>query len=161
MALTVGDVERSIPDVIARHVERRPDARAFAGTASPRTYAELDVSANRHAHAVLDRRGAGPGRIALLLPDDALLIEATLGVLKAGKTAVALNASDPPARLEQLLDDARPELVLADTDHAELAASAGASRSDVLTIGEHGEALPSGAPDVEVDPGRIAFVLYT
>ena len=161
MTLTLEDVERSIPDVIARHVARQPDAQAFAGTASPRTYAELDASANRHAHALLDRRGPGPGRIALLLPDDAPVIEATLGVLKAGKTAVGLNPSDPPARLEQILDDARPELVLADAHRAELAAAAGTQPSDVLTIAEDYDDSPCGPPDVEVDPGGIAFVLYT
>jgi non-ribosomal peptide synthetase component F len=82
-------------------------------------------------------------------------------VLKAGKTAVGLNSGDPPARLQQILDDARSQLVLVDPRHAELAASAGAPPSDLLTLDEHGAGSPSGAPDVEVDPGGIAFLLYT
>ena len=157
----VAEVERSIPDAFAEQVSRDPGAPAFAGTASPRTYGELDALANRHAHAVLDRCGVGPGRIALLLADDAPLVAATLGVLKAGKTAVLLNSGDPPARHRQIMDDARPGLVLTDGNHAELAASAGASPSDVLAIAENDQDPPPGAPDVDVDPGGMAFLLYT
>ncbi|MDX6661168.1 MAG: hypothetical protein QOJ55_1990, partial [Solirubrobacteraceae bacterium] len=150
-----------IPDAFADQVLRDPGAPAFAGTASPRTYAELEAQANGAAHAVLERCGPGPGRIALLLADDARLIEATLGVLKAGKTAVVLNPGDPTVRLKQILDDARSQLVLVDSRHAELAAGAGAASSDLLTLHEHVDDSPCGAPDVEVDPGGIAFLIYT
>lgn len=158
---TAADAERSIPDVFAEQVGRDPGAPAFAGTASPLTYGELDALSNRHAHAVLERGAPGTGRVALLLADDAPLVGATLGVLKAGKTAVVLNPGDPPARLQQVLDDARPQLVLVDADHAELAVAAGAGASDLLAIDEREDGSPGGAPEVDVDPGSTAFLIYT
>jgi amino acid adenylation domain-containing protein len=158
---TLADVERSIPDAFAEQVRRRPDQVAVSGTASPLTYGEIDALANFHAHVVLDRCGLGPGRIALLMAEDAPLFAATLGALKAGKTAVVLNPSDPPARLEQVLRDARPELVVADTAHAPLVRSAGASAYNFLTIGERSDNSSSAPPNLEVDPGGIAFLVYT
>ncbi|MDX6669596.1 MAG: hypothetical protein QOK04_2976, partial [Solirubrobacteraceae bacterium] len=158
---TLADVERSIPDAFLEHVRRRPTKPAVAGSASPSTYAELDSAANRHAHQVLAHGGRGSGRTALLIADDTPLFAATLGVLKAGKTAVVLNPSDPPGRLQQILEDAQPELVLADVDHAELALSAGIAQDDLVTLGEQINESEVGAPEVDIDPGRVAFLIYT
>src|SRR5205085_9194311 len=100
------------------------------------TYGDLDAAANRQAQLVLDRRGLGAARIALLLTDDARLFGATLGVLKAGKTAVVLNVVDPPARVADILEDAEPELVLTDPAHAELALAAGAASADLVVLAD-------------------------
>jgi acyl-CoA synthetase (AMP-forming)/AMP-acid ligase II len=158
---TLADVERSIPDAFLAQVRRRPAKPAVAGSGSQSTYSELDAAANRHAHRVLDHCGRGPGRTALLIADDTPLFAATLGVLKAGKTAVVLNPDDPPGRLQQILEDAQPELVLASTDHAELALSAGISQVDLLTIHEPADESEVGAPDVDIDPTAAAFLIYT
>jgi amino acid adenylation domain-containing protein len=158
---TLADIERSIPDAFAEQVRRHRGKPAVSGTASPLTYTELDTLANWHAHVVLDRCGLGAGRVGLLMDDDAPLFAATLGVLRAGKTAVVLNPSDPPTRLGQIVGDTRAELVLAATPHAQLAASAGVPPSDLLTIEEASGDSPGGPPEVEVDPSGIAFLTYT
>jgi amino acid adenylation domain-containing protein len=158
---TLADVERSIPGAFLEQARLRPSKQAVAGSAAGYTYGELDAASNGHAHRVLDRRGRGPGRTALLLEDDAPLVGATLGVLKAGKTAVVLNPGDPPGRLRQILEDAQPELVLADAEHVELASSAGVSPSDLVTICEEADEPAHDAPDVHVGPADIAFLIYT
>jgi amino acid adenylation domain-containing protein len=155
------DVYRSIPEAFAEQVRRGPDRPAIAGGALDLSYAELDATANRFAHRVLDARGPGPGRVALLGAEDAPLFAAVLGVLKAGKAAVVLNAGDTPARLEQILEDAEPELLLAQSEHVELARSAGISESDLMTIGDPNAGGANGAPEVTVDPDAIAFLHYT
>jgi amino acid adenylation domain-containing protein len=157
-------VERTIPEVFADQARRRPDHPAVAGDGSTVTYRELDAAANRHARAVLDRCGPGPGRTALLLTDDAAAIAATLGVLRAGKTAVVLNPEDPPSRLGHILRDAAPELFLADSGQGELAAAAaaaGASPAAPMTVDASIAGPAVAAPDVMVDPGDLAYLFYT
>jgi amino acid adenylation domain-containing protein len=161
VAWTLADVERSIPEVFSDHARRSPSKPAVAGSEFPATFGQLDAAANRRAHAVLDRCGPGPARTALLMADDTPLIAATLGVLKAGKTTVVINPSDPPGRVEQVLRDARPELVLVDAGHAEVAASAGASPAEVMTIDDAIEGPAVEAPDVRVDPRGLAQLVYT
>lgn len=161
VAWSLADVERSLPDAFAEQVARWPDKRAIADGRFDPTYAQLDAAANRCAHLVLGLRDRGPARTALLLADDVPLIAATLGVLKAGKTSVVLNPKDPSARLEQILDDAQPELILTDADHADLAMSSGASASDLVTIGDLQTGSDPGGPGLEVDSRGLACLIYT
>jgi amino acid adenylation domain-containing protein len=132
-----------------------------ADGASEVTYRDLDAAGNRYAQLLLDRGGRGTARVALLLPDDAGLFAATLGVLKAGKAAVVLNVGDPPARLAQIIDDAEPQLVLTDPDHAGLMRAAGSARTDLVVLDDQADQWPEDPPEVIVDPGEIAFLMYT
>ena len=163
MTWSVADTDQSIPERFAEQARRRPDELALTGTEWRPTFAELDAAANRQAAELLERGGAG-GRVALLLDLDAPVIAAALAVLKAGKTVVALNASDPPARLQRIRRDAAAELVLAGARHRDLAERAGFAREDIVTPvvpppdsarSRRAAAPPPPAPD------DLAFLVYT
>jgi len=85
-------------------------------------------------------------------------------VLKAGKTVVALNATDPPARLERIRRDAAPELVLADACHRDLAERAGFAREEIVTPAAPARDPVRPAPAVPPRPPApddVAFLIYT
>ncbi|MDQ1006648.1 natural product biosynthesis luciferase-like monooxygenase protein/amino acid adenylation domain-containing protein [Streptomyces sp. V4I23] len=91
---------------------RTPDATALVHGDERIGYAELDRRAERLARQ-LRARGAGRGeRVAVLLPRGPELITALLGVLKSGAAYLPLDVSLPTARLELLLDDGTPALLL-------------------------------------------------
>jgi amino acid adenylation domain-containing protein len=142
-------------------VRRQPASPAIGGTRWQPTYAELDGAANRLAQAVLERSGAGPGRVALLLRHDAPLFAAALGVLKAGKAAVALNPGEPPARLGGIRADVRPQLVLTDARHRDLALAAGFPDAGLATVPESPDAETNVAPGVSPGHGDLSFLIYT
>ncbi len=72
----------------------------------------LHARARRIARA-LAARDIGPERtVALLLDDPADLPEAVLGVLAAGAAFLPLDPASPPARLDALLQTARPDRLL-------------------------------------------------
>ncbi|WP_236590698.1 AMP-binding protein, partial [Mycobacterium intracellulare] len=58
----------SIPEVFADHVARTPQAVAVTHGADSWTYRELDQSANRLAHLLIDH-GCGPGQCVALLTE--------------------------------------------------------------------------------------------
>src|SRR5919106_2948278 len=161
MSWTVAETNQSIPERFEKQARRHPEKTAIAGTAWQPTFAELDAAANHLARGVLERRGSACGRVALLLSRDAALFAAALGVLKAGKTGVALNPSDPPGRLEQIRVDVGPELVLCDARHRGPAIRAGFSPREVVTVGERPDGFAPTAPGVAVSPEQVALLIYT
>ena len=71
----------------------------------PTTYAGINQIANALARRILSQRGTGAEPIALLFGHGPDVVASMLGVLKAGKFYVILDASYPRERLQQLLTD--------------------------------------------------------
>ncbi|MBW0102230.1 non-ribosomal peptide synthetase/MFS transporter [Pseudonocardia sp. KRD291] len=126
------DVVAEVPDATAVHevFQRRaaatPDAPALTVGGDTLSYGELNRRANRMARR-LRREGVGPGhRVAIRLDRGAALFTAMWAVLKAGGAYVPLDPAYPPERLEHMLADSRPTVVvdggfLAAADPADLA----------------------------------------
>ena len=88
--------------------------RAWSLTTASWTYAELDRGAERIAAGLL-AAGMPPGaRVGVMLDRSAELIATVLGVLKAGAAVVPLDVSYPRARIDLMIDRARPFRVISD-----------------------------------------------
>ncbi|WP_410673602.1 amino acid adenylation domain-containing protein [Amycolatopsis sp. cmx-4-68] len=100
--------------LFAAQVARTPDALALVFGAQRLTYAELDTRATALARALL-ARGAGPERVvAVALPRSVDLVVALLAVLKSGAAYLPLDLNHPTERIELMLADAAPHLVVAE-----------------------------------------------
>ncbi|NBH09665.1 amino acid adenylation domain-containing protein, partial [Amycolatopsis sp. SID8362] len=100
--------------LFAAQVARTPDATALVFGSERLSYAELDTRATTLARALLGR-GAGPERVvAVALPRSADLVVALLAVLKTGAAYLPLDRNHPAERVELMLTDARPHLVVAE-----------------------------------------------
>jgi amino acid adenylation domain-containing protein len=142
-------------------VRRRPDAIAIDTEREVWSYADLNRRANRLARALLARLGRGSDRVALLFAHGAHMIAAILGVLKAGKTYVALDPLDPDERLRWLLEDAEASGLVTNADHAVTARELAGSSLAVLDVDDLGEPSTSEDIDLTVDPDALAYILYT
>ncbi|WP_199443117.1 non-ribosomal peptide synthase/polyketide synthase [Umezawaea beigongshangensis] len=103
-----------LPELLARQVDRTPDVVAVVEGGRSLTYRELGVRANRLAHRLI---GAGVGaedRVAVVLPRSVELLVALLAVVKAGAAYVPVDPSYPRERVELMLRDCAPVLVLDD-----------------------------------------------
>ncbi|MCC6694530.1 MAG: AMP-binding protein, partial [Candidatus Hydrogenedentes bacterium] len=123
------------------------------------TYAELDREAGRIAAGVLKETQGRPTRIGLLFVQDAAMVAAVLGVLKAGSTYVPLDAGYPEARLRYMLEDAQTTVLLCrekDWEYAQHLAPAGCR---VRSVESFADETPCEAP--KVDPDQPAYILYT
>jgi len=136
-------VASTLPELFAEQVARTPDATAVVFEDTVLTYAELDTRADRLARALVDR-GAGMERIvAVAVPRSVELIVALYAVHKAGAAYLPVDPEYPADRLELMLADADPVLVL-----------------DADTI-RRLEALDAEAELPRIDPGHPAYVIYT
>ncbi|MEU3455500.1 amino acid adenylation domain-containing protein [Micromonospora sp. NPDC006766] len=140
------DTSRPVPDVrlpalIEQQVARTPDAPAVTCGPTTLTYAQLNAAANRLAR-LLVARGAGPERlVALALPRSAQMMVALLAVLKAGAGYLPVDLRYPADRVEFMLADADPRLV--------------------LTVGGAGDGLPVRDPNrlLRLDEPAVAALL--
>ncbi|MGI5347751.1 amino acid adenylation domain-containing protein [Streptomyces sp. CA-250714] len=157
-------VEETLHGLFEAQARRTPDAVALLSEHGQLTYGELDQHADRLARW-LRPHGAGRGeRVAVLLPRGPELISALLGVLKSGAAYLPLDPSLPLARVEQLLDDGHPVLVL--TTEALLTRHPALQRWPVRTMEQAArqEEAPDRSPDedvVAVRPEDAAYCIYT
>jgi amino acid adenylation domain-containing protein len=113
--------ERCIHELFEAQVERSPNAVAVEFAASELTYAELNRRANAWAHR-LRALGVGPGSlVALCVQRSMNTVVSVLAVLKAGGAYVPLDPTYPAQRLQFMLEDSRPRVLMTDTaSHAGL-----------------------------------------
>ncbi|UJB13509.1 non-ribosomal peptide synthase/polyketide synthase [Xanthomonas translucens] len=147
---------------IEAQVQRTPQAIAVVEAQVELTYAELDARANRLAHHLIALGVAPEDRVALCLPRSLDLIVALLAVLKAGAAYLPLDSDVPPARLDTMLADARPRVLLAHRETAALLAQC-ADRHSVLLDADAAlwATTSTQAPTVALHPQHPAYVIYT
>ncbi|MFJ2767110.1 amino acid adenylation domain-containing protein [Streptomyces sp. NPDC087300] len=151
----------SVPGWFRAQAARTPDALAVIHGADRLTYRELDDRATRLAHRLL-AHGAAPERLVGVAMDRSpALLVALLAVHKAGAAQLPLDPRHPKARIDTILADAAPVLVLCDP-----AARASLGGEGWLTVDEL--ELTSGAGDLGTDvvgtdiaADTAAYVLYT
>jgi amino acid adenylation domain-containing protein len=152
---------QTLHERFARTAAGRPEQIALASDLWQPTYRELDAASNRLAHAVIGGGGATGDRTAILMRHDTPLIGAALGVLKAGRIAVVLNAEDPPARLRDVLADAEATLIVSDAANRALAIEISGSGVATIDFEAASGAGPSHNPNIAVEPDHTAFLIYT
>ncbi|MEB3067725.1 non-ribosomal peptide synthetase [[Mycobacterium] vasticus] len=135
----------SVPELFAAAVAAHRDAPALTGEDRCLTYAELAAEVDRLARA-LAGRGVGPeDRVAIALPRSPDSVIAILAVLQAGAAYVPIDISLPTVRIESILRQADPILILTQELLAEL-------RSDTA------ELRPTPAV---IHPDSAAYVIFT
>jgi amino acid adenylation domain-containing protein len=105
-----------VKDLFEDWARRTPDAEAVVFEGSGLTFKELDERANRVAHR-LRSLGVGPGQLVGIYMGKSLdLVAAVLGVIKAGGAFVPLDPMYPAERIEHMLEDSRPTVLVTTAD---------------------------------------------
>jgi amino acid adenylation domain-containing protein len=127
----------SVATLFEQQAQAAPEACACIDEQGQLSYAELNVRANRIAHA-LRERGVGPEvRVGLYMPRSCDFIAAMLGIFKAGGVYMPLDTNAPPAFLQKLIDDAQPRVLMHGV-HLPEAACAGIELLDVAHAASEG-----------------------
>lgn len=135
----------TLPELFEAQVALTPSATALICGDVTLSYAELNGLANRLARDLV-ARGAGPeSLVALALPRTADLVVAVLAVLKSGAGYLPIDQTWPQERIDFVLADARPALVLS-------TANCPPHATDDLRDADRRTPLR---------PANIAYVLYT
>jgi amino acid adenylation domain-containing protein len=158
---TKDEVEQSIPDRFEKIARLYPDRLAVKTREQALAYADLNRAANRVARAILEKRGEGYEPIALLLENDAPMIAAILGALKAGKIYVPLDTSYPRASIAYILEDSEAGVIATNNRNLPLARELAHSGRQVVNVDEIDSNSPAPNPNLNISPDSPANILYT
>ncbi len=146
--------------MFAAQAELQGDAIALAWQGGSLTYRELDRRANRLAHR-LRALNVRPGDLVAIAaersPETAVGL---LGILKAGGAFVPLDPSYPTERLEFMLDDARPPVLLTQSHLLERLPATSAVVV-ALDLDDPNHTWPDHDPGVALADDDPAYVIYT
>ncbi|MEV0088225.1 non-ribosomal peptide synthase/polyketide synthase [Saccharopolyspora sp. NPDC050642] len=147
---------------------RTPDATAVVCGGDSVSYAELNTRANRLARYLV-AQGTGPESVvALAVPRSVDMVVAMLAVLKSGAAYSPIDPAYPAARIEFVLADTEPTLVVTTTEVAAGLPISGIPAVELDTphvLGLIAEESPSDLADAErrrpLRPDHASYVLHT
>ncbi|HVF59871.1 MAG TPA: amino acid adenylation domain-containing protein [Thermoanaerobaculia bacterium] len=144
-------------ELIARQVERTPEAIAVSFEGQELTYRELAARV-RGLALRLRALGVGPEvRVGICVERSLELVVGLLGILEAGGAYVPLDPSYPRERLEFMLEDAEVPVLLIQERLRDRLPPCRAEIVDVELTGEPPSALSGSA----AFPDSPAYVIYT
>ncbi|MFH8442215.1 amino acid adenylation domain-containing protein [Streptomyces sp. NPDC018026] len=141
-----------------RQAARTPDAVAVVADDRTLTYRRLDTWANRLAH-VLQEMGAQ--RVALLMERGADLLVALYAIAKSGAAYVPLEPGLPPSRLDMMLRDTDPQVVITDAAGLPDVPEGPWTAVAFASLDERCADRPDSAPHVPGAGGKVSHLLYT
>ena len=155
-----------IHELFEAQVKRTPEATAVVCGDEKISYDELNRRANQRAH-YLRKKGVKPeNRVGICTERDVEMVVALLAVLKAGAAYVPLDPDYPEERLQYMVEDSEPVIVLTQSKTADLVRRVGNGTRVVELDGEaercEGEAGTNAeCASVGLTPEHLAYVIYT
>ena len=114
LKITLGDL---LHDCAARFADR--PFITIAETGETRSYAEFERLANRIAHGMQDRFGAGLDYVAIVLENSVEYLAATYALKKINTVEVSVNLAMRGAPLARMIDQTRAPVLFTSKEHLE------------------------------------------
>ena len=156
------DRSRSVHSLFETIASTHANAVALESRTETLTYAVLDRRSNQLAHHLQSlgvQKGDYVGILASRAPGTIIAILATL---KCGAAYVPLDAGYPAAALEAMLANCEPQICLIQasllSNAPEMPGALRVNLDEALAISRN---APSFAPQIEVDAGDPAYIMYT
>jgi microcystin synthetase protein McyA len=158
-----------IHELFEAQVKRTPEATAVVFGDERVSYGELNRLANRWAHYLREKGVKPEDRVGLCAERSVKMVVGLLAVLKAGGAYVPLDPEYPEERLQHMVKDSEPVIVLTQRNTRDLVRRVGNGIRLMELDGEDGEAeqREGGAESnperasVGLTPEHLAYVIYT
>jgi D-alanine--poly(phosphoribitol) ligase subunit 1 len=153
-------ISTDLLSVVFDHARREPDRPAVQDLNHVLSYGQL-IDEVRQLAGGLEALGVSEGdRVALHLPNSVEFVVTALATLWVGALFVPLAVSDPDARLDAIVADCSPAIVVTGDDQESVRGRGSNGplwiRYSIL------KTSATSAPSTYVsDPGRVAYAIYT
>ncbi len=152
--------DQSIHDLFEMQVEKSPDAVAVVFEEQQLTYRELNRKANGLAR-YLRTQGIGPEMLVGICVERSLeMLIGILGILKAGGAYLPIHPGYPKERINFVLEDARPAMILIHESTRGVVPE-WSRKIDLSTEYCSTEWLVDENPSYVIDAQNLAYVIYT
>ncbi|MFA5985270.1 MAG: amino acid adenylation domain-containing protein [Methylococcaceae bacterium] len=156
-----------IQHLFEQQVARTPDAVALIYESTCLSYSVLNQQANRWAHYLIGQGIRPDDRVAVCFERSLTMVIGLLSVLKAGAAYVPLDPAYPEQRLQHMLQDCKPAMLLTQQLFAErLSDYHGGIPVVILDAAENNvlPTLPSSNPlwaNLGLSSSHLAYIIYT
>lgn len=146
---------------VAEHGRRNPHKVAVRADDGDLTYRDLNDKANQLANFILAEGIQAEQRVAVCIEPSADIAFVLLGILKSGATYVPINPAFPRYRIDAIVEDTSPHLLITENSLRQLFCDSSMSRllldNDRARLDEQSVA----EPEIEILPEHNAYIYYT
>ncbi len=146
-----------LPDLISTRAATGPNTTAVVSSSNSVTYGELDRRANQLANQLVALGVTSEVVVAIVLDRSVESVVASLAVIKAGGAYLPIDPKQPRERIDFMLTDAQPAVVI--TDHDFTTQFTGRV-VDISVINTEAE-FSSDTPFVSASQDQLAYIIYT
>ncbi len=149
--------EKTIIDLFEEQVDKTPDNIAVEFEDVQLSYRELNENSNIVAHYLRRNHDIKPDDLIGVLQDRSeKMIIAILGILKSGAAYVPIDPEYPESRINFMLEDFDPKVVLCDSNPAKDIENKFVEISKIFEL-----EIESVNPDKNTTSDNLAYVIYT
>jgi amino acid adenylation domain-containing protein len=155
------EIEQPIHRRFARMAEIFPDRTAVRVKGASRTYSQLRLAARGVARALLELGGDRARPIGLIMEPGGSLFASMFGALEAGRFYIPIDPALGDARVRAVLAEADADLLVTDQAGSAFLESLVPRATRVLRVEDTERQDFGNAPDVDVSPDDLAYLLFT
>lgn len=154
----VADKLETIGEVVSFAAHHCPDKTALRDRRGDLTYQQLATYSFGVADVIAGHGVAAGDRVVLILEQGIAAVAAMLGVVQAGACFVPIDANEPIERLQYIVNDSMPGLIITDNNEVELQQLFPRIPAINMAGIEHQDTLPG---HVVITPESAAYIMYT
>ncbi|ESP91544.1 non-ribosomal peptide synthetase [Pseudoalteromonas luteoviolacea] len=153
--------EKTLVDLFEAQAMQHPERTAVCFGMQSISYSQLNDKANQFAHTLLNHpefRHGVENLIALCAKPSIELIVAILGILKSGAAYVPLDANSPKTRINHILQDAKPSILVLGADLPDAGVN---QHNQVINLQTALTGNKQVANINRASPSNLAYIIYT
>jgi acyl-coenzyme A synthetase/AMP-(fatty) acid ligase/thioesterase domain-containing protein/acyl carrier protein len=155
------EIEQSVPERFEKVVRNYADRIAIITKDRSLTYVGLNNAANRVAHGILQKLGECSEPVLFLADHGPISAVGCLGILKAGKTVIAIDPSYPVERIGYIRDDSRATAILTDGHNISAVTALTTAEFQVLNLDAFENDLSQQNTNLDLVPDFPAEIRYS
>ncbi|MGI9292096.1 MAG: non-ribosomal peptide synthetase, partial [Gammaproteobacteria bacterium] len=148
------DADATLHGLVLEQAKRTPSRTAIRDENEDLSYAELAERAQAYAAAITDRADVTGKLVGLNVGRSADTVAIQLGILMAGAAWLPLDPGYPRERLNMMMDDADPVLIITDNESSKVA-------DNRFSVQDLHAAADSVGKDFKGKSNNVAYCLYT
>ncbi|WP_217701400.1 non-ribosomal peptide synthetase [Tenacibaculum aiptasiae] len=152
------ETDKTILDLFTKQVESNPEKIAVKYKEKQLSYLELDTISNQLAQILIKKGVTVDTLIPLCLDRSLEMIIGIIGILKAGGAYVPIDPTYPQNRIDYILDDTQPNLVLTISKYQKLFKDVELINLDNEFLYNEEQVLNA---NISIPETSLAYVIYT
>jgi len=151
----------SVVSFFEKQVAQNPNSISAIFEDKQITYLELNEAANRLAHYLISKGVKSGDLVPLCLERSIDMLIGMLGILKAGAAYVPLEPEYPKERIQLMIEDCSPDLILTHAKGSKSLESNNFQTVDLDRDAKEINQLSSLNPNLKIDSKQCVYVIYT